>query len=94
MVLSREITDEESVLLQEAGCADATFATDSLPTNPNIFVTTMDFDDLSSPSLAEAINSALEAVKKVPNLRAASLNVPAQPPESGEPTVAVAAEPS
>jgi hypothetical protein len=102
LVLSREITDDESVVLQEAGCAGATFATDSLPTNADITVTKMDFDDEVSPSLAEAIESALEAVKKVPDLSVPGLTVPAQPTKvadeepgaSVEPSAAVEVEPS
>lgn len=79
LVLSREITDEESAILREAGCADAVFGTDSLPTNADVTVTKMDFDDTVSPSLAEAIDSALEAVKKVPELSVPGLTVPAVP---------------
>jgi hypothetical protein len=78
LVLSREITDEESTILQDAGCAGAIFATDSLPANADIAVTKMDFDDTVSPSLAEAIESALEAVKNVPDLSIPALTVPAQ----------------
>jgi hypothetical protein len=79
LVLSREITDEESAILQEAGCAGAIFATDSLPADADVPVTKIDFDDTVSPSLAEAIGSALEAVKKVPELSVPLLNVPAEP---------------
>jgi hypothetical protein len=89
LVLSREITDEESAILQDAGCAGAIFGPDSLPTNAEIPVTKMDFDDTSSPSLAEAIQSALDAVKKVPELSVPGLTVPAQPAgplaEAGQP---------
>jgi hypothetical protein len=81
LVLSREITDDESAILQEAGCASAIFATDSLPTNAEITVTKMDFDDMASLTLAEAIESALEAVKTVPDLTVPGLTVPAQPAE-------------
>jgi hypothetical protein len=79
LVLSREITDEESAILQGAGCAGAVFTTDSLPTNADVTVAKMDFDDTVSPSLAEAIESALEAVKKVPDLSVPGLTVPAVP---------------
>ncbi|MFI6093867.1 hypothetical protein [Streptomyces sp. NPDC051218] len=82
LVLSRQITDEESVTLQEAGFADAAFATDSLPTNADVAVTKVDFDDTVSPSLAEAIESALEAVQKVPDLSVPGLSVPAVPKET------------
>lgn len=85
LVLSREITDDESVILQDAGCAGAIFATDSLPANADVPVTKMDFDDTVSPSLAEAIGSALEAVKKVPDLSVPVLAVPAQPARAPDP---------
>ena len=81
LVLSREITNDESAVLQKEGYADAIFGTDSLPANAAVTVTKMDFDDTVSPSLAEAIESALEAVKKVPDLSVPGLTVPAQPPE-------------
>jgi hypothetical protein len=89
LVLSREITDDESVILKEAGCTSAVFGTDSLPTNADTVVTKMDFDDTISPTLAEAIESALEAVKKVPDLSVPGLTVPAQPagPVDEEPKV-------
>jgi hypothetical protein len=79
LVLSREINDDESAILLQAGCTAAVFGTDSLPTNAEVTVTKMDFDDTVSPSLAEAIESALEAVKKVPDLTVPGLTVPAQP---------------
>jgi hypothetical protein len=79
LVLSREITDDESAILQSAGCVGAAFTTDSHPTNPDLTVTKMDFDDTASPSLAEAIEAALEATKAVPDLTVPSLTVPAQP---------------
>lgn len=79
LVLSREITDGESIILKEAGCSTAVFGIDSLPTNADTTVTKMDFDDTISPTLAEAIESALEAVKSVPDLSVPGLTVPAQP---------------
>jgi hypothetical protein len=87
LVLSREVTDDESATLRESGCADAVFGPDTLPANADVPVTKMDFDDTSSPTLAVAIESALEAVKKVPDLSVPGLTVPAQPaePPSGEP---------
>jgi hypothetical protein len=84
LVLSREITDAESAVLQEAGFSGASFATDSLPTNAEVTVTKVDFDDTVSPSLAEAIESALEAVKKVPDLSVPGLTVPAVPVEKAD----------
>lgn len=91
LVLSREIDDEESAILQGAVPADAIFGTDSLPTDAEITVTKMDFDDTVSPSLAEAIESALDAVKKVPDLSVPGLTVPAQPagPAAEDPPVLV-----
>jgi hypothetical protein len=81
LVLSREITDDESAILREAspGCADAVFGADTLPTNAEIPVTKMDVDDTVSPTLAEAIQAGLDAVKKVPDLGIPGLTVPAQP---------------
>jgi hypothetical protein len=79
LVLSREITDEESTMLKEAGCTEAAFGTDSLPTNADVTVTKMDFDDTISPSLEKAIESALQAVQNVPDLSVPGLTVPAQP---------------
>lgn len=81
LVLSREISKEESSDLLDSGCSGVVFTTDTLPTNAEVIVTKMDFDDTVSPSLAEAIESALEAVKKVPDLSASGLIVPAQPAE-------------
>jgi hypothetical protein len=81
LLLNREVTDDESSALQEAGCGEAVFATDALPTNADVTVTKMEFDDTTSPTLAEAIESALEAVKKVPDLSVPGLTVPAQPAE-------------
>jgi hypothetical protein len=81
LVLSREITNEESEVLRQAdaACAGAVFGSDTLPTNADVPVTKMDIDDTSASSLAEAIQSALDAVKKVPELSVPSLTVPAQP---------------
>jgi hypothetical protein len=81
LVLSREISKEESSDLLDSGCSGVVFTTDTLPTNAEVTVTKMDFDDTVSPSLAEAIESALEAVKKLPDLSASGLIVPAQPAE-------------
>lgn len=90
LILSREITEDEMTTLQESGCVGAAdFSTDSLPTNAEVTVTKMDFDDAVSPSLADAIESALEAVNKIPDLSASELSVPAQPasPPDAEPGV-------
>ncbi|MFI2242574.1 hypothetical protein [Streptomyces chrestomyceticus] len=91
LVLSREITDEEGELLKEAGFSGATFATDTLPTDADVTVTKVDFDDTAAPSLAEAIETALETVKKVPDLTVPGLTVPAvpQPPAAEDGDVLV-----
>jgi hypothetical protein len=52
--------------MRDAGCASAVFGTDALPANAQVSVTKMDFDDTASPSLTDAIESAREAVEKVP----------------------------
>lgn len=78
LVLNREISEEESAILVQAGCAGAVFATDSLPADADVAVTKMEFDDALSPSLSEAIGTALDAVKKVPDLSVPVLSVPAQ----------------
>jgi hypothetical protein len=78
LVLSRELTDEESAILRDAGCAGAAFTTDTLPAHADVVVTKLDFDDMVSPSLAEAIESGLAAVRKVPELSVPGLTVPAQ----------------
>ena len=82
LVLSREITDSETVILKEAACADPVFTTDSHPTNADVKVTKVDFDDTVSPSLAEGIELALAAVKSVPDLSVPGLSVPAQPTQN------------
>jgi hypothetical protein len=79
LVLNREISDDESTILREAGCADAIFGSDTLPTNASIPVTRIDFDTTSFPTLAEAIQAGLDAVMKVPDLSVPGLTVPAQP---------------
>jgi hypothetical protein len=78
LVLNREITEEESAVLQQEGCGGAVFATDSLPANADVPVTKLEFDDALSSSLSEAIGTALDAVKKVPDLSVPVLSVPAQ----------------
>lgn len=81
LVLSREISDDESAILRKAspGCADAVFGPDTLPTNAEIPVTKMDVDDTVSPTLAEAIQAGLDAVKNIAELGIPGLTVPAQP---------------
>jgi hypothetical protein len=98
LVLSREVTEAESAALLKAArptgdFAGVVFATDSLPTNAEITVTKIDFDDTVSPSLAEAIESALEAVKTIPDLSVPGLTVPAQPAEGGSEQVSAVSAP-
>jgi hypothetical protein len=82
LVLSREITDSETVILKEAACAGPVFITDSHPTNPDVKVTKVDFNDTVSPSLAAGIELALAAVKGVPDLSVPGLSVPARPAQN------------
>ena len=77
LTLNRVITDEESLALREGGCAGATITSASLPPD-GLVVTQLDFDE-EAPNLADAIQSALDAVKVVPSLRVDSLDVPPQP---------------
>ena len=90
LVLSRVISDEESAILREAGCAGAVFAEDSLPTNAEMPVTRVDVDDCVSASLEAAIEAGLAAVREVPDLSVPGLTVPAlsaSPPDSEAGTV-------
>jgi hypothetical protein len=77
LILNREITGDEVAALRDAGCRSADFGTDSLPTNADLTVARLDFDDAESPSLAEAIQSAMDAVRTVPDLSIPGLTVPA-----------------
>jgi hypothetical protein len=91
LVLSRVISDEESAILTEAGCAGAVFGEDSLPTDAEMPVTRMEVDDCVSASLEAAIEAGLAAVREVPDLSVPGLTVPAQPafpPDSEADTVA------
>ncbi len=79
LVLNREVTEQETVKLKEVSCGNASFGSDTLPTDSSVPVTRIDFDDTVSPTLAEAIEAGMEAVKKVPELEIPGLSVPAQP---------------
>jgi hypothetical protein len=81
LTLNRKISDDESVVLQESGCADASISTVPYPTgaDPDLIVTQFDFDDTVSPTLEAAITQALEAVQVVPDLSVATFSAPAQP---------------
>ncbi|MET7767053.1 hypothetical protein ABZS71_35660 [Streptomyces sp. NPDC005393] len=95
LVLSREITEDEMTTLK-VGCGGAAdFGTDVLPTDAEVTVTRMDFDDAVSPTLADAIDAALAAVTEVSDLSVSELTVPAQPAgaQEGEAAAAEAKEP-
>ncbi|MEU2340180.1 hypothetical protein ABZ770_29285 [Streptomyces sp. NPDC006654] len=94
LVLSREITEDEMTTLKVA-CGAADFGTDVLPTDAEVTVTRMDFDDADSPTLADAIEAALAAVTEVSDLSVSELTVPAQPAgaEEGGAAAAEAKEP-
>jgi hypothetical protein len=77
LILDRTITDEESGVLQE-DCSGFSLSMTTHPTKPEVTVTQLEYDT-EGPSLAEAIQSALDAVKTVSDLSTASLEVPAQP---------------
>ncbi len=81
LTLNRKISDDESAVLQEAGCVGASISTVPYPTgaDPDLIVTQFDFDDTASPTLEVAITQALEAVKAVPDLSVATFSAPAQP---------------
>ncbi|RSN53258.1 hypothetical protein [Actinomadura sp. WAC 06369] len=84
LILSRQISDDELSVLGELGLGEALFSTTSLPTNADVTVTKIEVDDTVSTSLADAIEMGLEAVKKVPDLVAAGLTVPAVPKEAAD----------
>lgn len=81
LTLNRKISDDESAVLQEAGCDGASISTVPYPTgtDPDLIVTQFDFDDAASATLEAAITQALEAVKLVPDLSVATFSAPAQP---------------
>ncbi|MGW2278065.1 hypothetical protein [Streptomyces sp. NPDC001770] len=79
LVLNREVNDQEKVALKEVSPADITFVDDTLPTNADVPVTRIEFEDEVTPTLAEAIEAGFEAVKAVPELSVPGLSVPAQP---------------
>ncbi|MBB4689236.1 hypothetical protein [Amycolatopsis jiangsuensis] len=79
LVLNRELTDEETVALKGAIRADVSFGDDTLPTDAAVAVAKLDIDDEVSPTLAESIEAAFEAVRGVEGLSVPGLSVPAQP---------------
>jgi hypothetical protein len=91
LILNREITEDESIALTEARSVAATVGSDTLPTDPSVPVTKLEFDDDVSPSLEQAIESALRAVQAVPGLDVPALTVPPQP--AGPPKIIEAESP-
>lgn len=92
LILNRTITKKEMAALRDAGCGQASFGTDTLPTDASVKVARLDFDDTESENLEQAIESGLEAIKKVPNLSVPGLNVPAQPAHRADAETAADAE--
>jgi len=80
LVFNREITDEEAGILRAGACAAAIFTTSTLLTDANVTVTRLDFDEVGSMSIVEAIEAALETVKEVPGLYVPGLSGPVEPP--------------
>lgn len=78
LVLSREVTEQEMVVLKEASSADLSFTADTLPTDSAIAVTRVAFEDEAVPTLAAAIEAGFDTVKTIPDLTIPGLNVPAQ----------------
>ena len=79
LILNREVTDLEMVTLKDGTGADLSFVDDTLPTNAEIAVTRIEFEDDVAPTLAEAIESGFAIVKAIPELSIPGLSVPAQP---------------
>jgi uncharacterized protein (DUF1501 family) len=79
LVLNREVTEQETVTLKETSPAALSFSSDTLPTDAEIPVTRIDFEDEVTPTLAEAIEAGFETVKAIPELSIPGLSVPAQP---------------
>ena len=79
LVLNRKVTDQETVTLKEVSQANMSFVGDTLPTNAEIAVTRIDFENDVAPTLAEAIEAGFEAIKAIPELSIPGLSVPAQP---------------
>ena len=85
LVLNRKISDDETGVLKASGCQDTSITRVPVPGDPDATVTQMDFDTEATSSLAEAIEAALDAVKKIPDLSVPTLRVPAQPSTADPP---------
>ncbi|MGW9420896.1 hypothetical protein ACWGSU_05810 [Streptomyces koyangensis] len=79
LILDREITEQETVTLKENSGADLSFATVALPTEAEVSVTRITFEDDVTATLAEAIEAGFETVKAIPGIAVPGLSVPAQP---------------
>jgi hypothetical protein len=75
-VLTRKITEGEFATLQEEGCVGGTLSTYMLPVSDNTVVTQIDFDKAEAETLYDAMQTVFDALTKVPNLGAYSLDVP------------------
>lgn len=93
MTLNRKITGEESAQLTSAASGTVEVGSDSLPTNADIPVTRLDFDDTESPSLLVAVESALAAVRGVPELTVPGLTVQPVTRPAADPVALPVAEP-
>ncbi len=85
LILNREISEDETGVLKASGCQDASIASVPAPGDADATVTQLDFDAEAASSLAEAIEAALGAVKKIPDLSVPTLHVPAQPSTAAPP---------
>ncbi|MEW1552336.1 hypothetical protein [Streptomyces tsukubensis] len=79
LILDREVTEQETVALKEKSGASMSFATVALPTDAEVAVTRITFEDDVTATLAEAIEAGFEAVRAIPGITIPGLSVPAQP---------------
>ncbi|QDY75232.1 hypothetical protein [Streptomyces qinzhouensis] len=79
LTLNREITEQETVTLKENSTANLSFTDAALPTDADIAVTRITFEDEVTTTLAEAIEAGLETVRTIPDITIPGLHVPAQP---------------
>ncbi|WP_419998936.1 hypothetical protein [Streptomyces boninensis] len=79
LTLNREVTEQETVTLKEKSTASIAFADAVLPTDADVAVTKLTFEDDVADTLAEAIEAGFETVKAIPDVTIPGLSVPAQP---------------